>query len=62
MTCCSCVPLLMKTGIVDPGETAVARQRLGHHVPATTNTYAATELLDAAFSMHSMSFQIFNMS
>jgi hypothetical protein len=40
----------------------VARQRLGKHVPAATNTRATTEeLLDALFSMRSMSYQILYM-
>jgi hypothetical protein len=33
------VPQNLKSEIVDPEETAVARQRLGKHVPATTNTH-----------------------
>jgi hypothetical protein len=36
----------------------VARQRLGKHIPATTNTYATiTELFDASFSMRCLSYQ-----
>jgi hypothetical protein len=34
------------------------RQRLGKHVPAAMNTHATTELLDAVFSMRSVSYQI----
>jgi hypothetical protein len=30
-------------------QTAFARQRLGEHVPASTNTHATIELLDAVF-------------
>jgi hypothetical protein len=29
-----------KAGIVKPGKTASARQRLGKHISATTNQYA----------------------
>jgi hypothetical protein len=36
--------------------------RLGKHVPAATNTLATVEqLLDAVFSMRSVSYQILNM-
>jgi hypothetical protein len=36
----------------------VARQRLGKHFPAATNTYATTEeLLEASFSIRSVSYQ-----
>jgi hypothetical protein len=34
-----------QTGIVEPEETEAARQWIGHHVPAATNTQATTELL-----------------
>jgi hypothetical protein len=34
-----------------------ARQQLGKHVPMATNTHTAIELLDASFSMQSMSCQ-----
>jgi hypothetical protein len=50
----------MKAGIVEPKELAVARQRLDKHVPATTNTQATIELLDAVFSVRSVSYQILN--
>jgi hypothetical protein len=30
----------MKAGMIEPEETAVARQRLGKHVPAETNIYS----------------------
>jgi hypothetical protein len=41
---------------VEPEESAVARQRLGKHVPAAKNTYATIEeLLDAVFSVVSNS-------
>jgi hypothetical protein len=33
----------------------VARQRLGKHYPAATNTYVKIELLEAVFSLRSMS-------
>jgi hypothetical protein len=36
-------PLRLKSGIVEPEETAVAWQRFGRHVPAVTNTHARTE-------------------
>jgi hypothetical protein len=40
------------TGILEPEETTVARQRLCKRVPAETNTLARIEeLLDAVFSM-----------
>jgi hypothetical protein len=39
----------------------VARQPLGKHVPAVTNTHATTELADAVLSVRSVSYQIFNM-
>jgi hypothetical protein len=35
----------------------VARQRLCKHVPAATNTHTTEELLDASFSMRSVSYQ-----
>jgi hypothetical protein len=38
--------------------TAIARQRLGKHVPAATNTHATIEeMLNASFSMRSVSYQ-----
>jgi hypothetical protein len=51
----------LKAGMVEPEDTAVARQRLGKHVPATTNTHETDELLDAVFSMRFVSYQILNM-
>jgi hypothetical protein len=40
----------------------VARQRLGKHVPVANNAHEAIrDLLDAAFSMQSMSYRILNM-
>jgi hypothetical protein len=40
--CCLCVCVSVappqQAGIVEPEETAVARQRLGKHVPAAMNT------------------------
>jgi hypothetical protein len=54
-----CVPQRLKAAIVEPEETVVVRQRLGKHVPTATNTHATTEeLLDAVFSMSSMSYQV----
>jgi hypothetical protein len=39
-----------------------ARQRLGKQIPKLTNTHATVEeLLDAVFSMRSVSYQILNM-
>jgi hypothetical protein len=35
----------------------VARQLLGKHVPTATNTHPTIELLDASFSMRSVSYQ-----
>jgi hypothetical protein len=43
---------------MEPEETSVARQLLGKYGPAATNTHAAIELLDAVFSMQSVSYQI----
>jgi hypothetical protein len=38
----------------------VARQQLGRYVPAATNTHKTIEeLLDAVFSMRSVSYQIY---
>jgi hypothetical protein len=36
----------------------VSRQRLGTHIPAALNTHTIEELLDASFSMQSMSYQM----
>jgi hypothetical protein len=37
---------------VEPEETSIARQRIGKHVPATTNTQATTEeILETVFSV-----------
>jgi hypothetical protein len=49
-----------KTGIVEPEETVVARHWIGQHVPAATNTQATIELLDAVFSILSVSFHIYS--
>jgi hypothetical protein len=52
----------LKARILKPEETVIARQRLGKHFPAATNTRAKKEgLLDAVFSMRSLSYQILNM-
>jgi hypothetical protein len=46
---------------VEPEETAVARQWLGKNLPAKADTHATIEeLLDAVFSMLSVSHQILN--
>jgi hypothetical protein len=59
---CDPPPQLVKAGIVEPEETVVARQRLGNHFPAATNTHATVEeLMDVVFSMRSVSYQILNM-
>jgi hypothetical protein len=51
-------PERQKTGIVEPEETAVARQRLAKHLPASTNTHTTVEeLLDAVFSVMSVSYK-----
>jgi hypothetical protein len=45
-TCCPCGCVSQqrpKTGIVEPEETAAARQRLGKHVSAATNTHITIE-------------------
>jgi hypothetical protein len=34
----------LKAGIVKPEQTTIARQRLGKHIPAATNTQAKIEL------------------
>jgi hypothetical protein len=39
----------LKAIIMEPEETAVARQEVGKHVPAAMNTHAIIELLDAVF-------------
>jgi hypothetical protein len=39
----------------------VCRQRLDKFFPAATNTHATRELLDAVFSMQSVSYQAINM-
>jgi hypothetical protein len=59
--CCLCdcvLPQHMKVGIVEPKETAVAKQRTSKHIPKETNTNAITELLDAVLSMRAKSYQI----
>jgi hypothetical protein len=69
---CVCVTLLrtfefhvtwrLKSEIVEQEQKAVARQRLGEYFPAARNTHATiVELLDAVFSMQSVSYQILNM-
>jgi hypothetical protein len=35
----------LKAGIVGPEQTSIARQRLGKHIPAATNTQATIEEL-----------------
>jgi hypothetical protein len=61
LSVCLCLPP-QQAGIVEPEETAVARQRLGKYVFAATNTQATTEeLLDAVISMPFVSYQTPNM-
>jgi hypothetical protein len=64
------LPLLKKKWVYEntllpvcicPPPSAVVRQRLSKQVSAATNTYVKTELLDAVFSMRSVSYQILNM-
>jgi hypothetical protein len=43
---------------VKPEDPAIDMQRLGKQVPAATNTHATIELLDYAFAMQSVSYQI----
>jgi hypothetical protein len=44
----------MKTGIVEPEKTSIARKRLDEHVPAATNALATIhELLKTACSVGS---------
>jgi hypothetical protein len=38
-----CPPYCLKAGIVEPGDEAVAMQRLGKHFPAATNTQKTLE-------------------
>jgi hypothetical protein len=58
--CCLCPPH-QQARLVEPEDTAIARQRLSEHVPATTNTHATTEvLLDEMFSMWFVLCQILN--
>jgi hypothetical protein len=46
---------------VQPEETVVARQRPGKYVPAAANTHATTEeMVDAMFSVLTVSYQILN--
>jgi hypothetical protein len=57
-----CLRQRLKFGIMKAEETDFARQRLGKHISAATNTHATIyELLDAVFSMRSVSYQILNM-
>jgi hypothetical protein len=50
------VTLHLQGRIVEPKGTVVARQRRDKHVSAATNTHATTEeLLEAMFSMQSVS-------
>jgi hypothetical protein len=58
----TCVSPPEQAGALESEENAVTRQRLGKHFPAATNTHATVEeLLDAVFSMWSLSFQVLNM-
>jgi hypothetical protein len=42
-------------------EIAVARQRIGKHVPMAMNTCLKVELLAVVFNMQSVSYQILDM-
>jgi hypothetical protein len=42
-------------------ETVIAKQRIGKHVHAATNTRATIELLDKAFFVRSVSCETLNM-
>jgi hypothetical protein len=45
----------LKAGIVETEETSIARQRLGKHFPAATNTQATIEvMLETMFSIRSV--------
>jgi hypothetical protein len=51
----------MKVGIVEPKQTAVARQQLSKYFPAATIAQLnIEELLDAVFSMRFVSHEILN--
>jgi hypothetical protein len=51
----------MTAGTVELEEKSVIRQWLGKQVPVAMNTHATTEeLLDALFSMRSVSYDILN--
>jgi hypothetical protein len=53
---------MLSPSIVEPEEITVAKQQLIKHVPAAVNTHTMIEaLLDAVFSVWSMSYQIRNM-
>jgi hypothetical protein len=56
---CVCVsPLIVARQRLDKNPHIVARQRLGRNVTAVTNTHATIEeLLEASFSMWSVSYQ-----
>jgi hypothetical protein len=56
--CCLYVPQCLKSGIKESEENAVAMQRLAKHIPMSTNTHATVEVLDALFSVLSVSYEI----
>jgi hypothetical protein len=58
---CACVSLHhLKTGILEPEETAIARQHLTKHVPAATNIHSTRgKIMDVVFSVRLVSYQIF---
>jgi hypothetical protein len=45
----------LKAGMVKRIYAAITRKGLGKHVPVTTDTHATIELLEAVFSMQSVS-------
>jgi hypothetical protein len=53
---CVFPPQHLKAGIVELEETAFARQRLCKHVPTSMNAHATVEVLDAVFSIRSVSY------
>jgi hypothetical protein len=56
---CSLCVYSKQAGIVEPEETAVARQRLSKHIPSATNAHARIEEhFHMLFSLLSVSYQI----
>jgi hypothetical protein len=59
-SCCVCVSvyrLIVAMARFGKNPPILARQRLGRNVTAVTNTHETIELLDASFSMWSVSYQ-----